>query len=43
MQQPSDGKRFKLGHYGAGTLWCHSTREATFRSVDLSAYLTLMK
>jgi hypothetical protein len=30
MQQPSEGKRFKLCHYGAGTLWYHSTREGIF-------------
>jgi hypothetical protein len=30
MQQPSEEKRFKLGRYGAGTLWYHTTREGTF-------------
>lgn len=30
MQQPSDEKRFKLGHYGAGTLWCRATPAGTF-------------
>jgi hypothetical protein len=30
MQQPSEEKRFKLGYYGAGTLWYHNTREGIF-------------
>jgi hypothetical protein len=30
MQQPSDEKRFKLGHYGAGTLWYHATPAGIF-------------
>jgi hypothetical protein len=30
VQRPSDERRFKSGHYGAGTLWYHSTREGIF-------------
>jgi hypothetical protein len=26
----TDEKRFKLGHYGAGTLWYHRNREGIF-------------
>ena len=30
MQQPEGGKRYRLGNYGAGTLWCLSNRTNLF-------------